>query len=370
MVEMVGMRDVAKKAGVSLSTVSLVVNGNGYVSDQMRAKVEAAMRALDYIPNELARNLYHGRTNIVGVIVPTIRHPFFSTLTAFLQRAFAKKGLRTMLCSTADAQDGESEYVDMLRRHMMDGIVAASHSRHDFDYWASVQRPIVAFDRFLGENIPSVGSDHELGGRLVADALIRTGVRHVVLIGGPRDQFHDVVEDATISRLDEDVVVDALSDTTFPTVRYHVTLEQALDEAGVRHDYVEAGEVADMEGYVAAARTVFDRFPDADAVVSADLGAACCVQEALRRGLSVPRDVQIIAYDGTYVADAAGMRLTSVQQDFAGLATAIADCMADAIERPDNEEEPIEVSPDRLIGSVGKLVPVSMRLGETTRIVG
>ena len=71
------MRDVAKKAGVSLSTVSLVVNGNGYVSDDMRERVRKAMQALNYVPNELARNLYHDCTNLVGVIVPTIRHPFF-----------------------------------------------------------------------------------------------------------------------------------------------------------------------------------------------------------------------------------------------------------------------------------------------------
>lgn len=104
---MVGMRDVAKKAGVSLSTVSLVVNGNGYVSDDMRERVRKAMQALNYVPNELARNLYHDCTNLVGVIVPTIRHPFFATFTAHLQHALAAQGLRTMLCSTADEADGE-----------------------------------------------------------------------------------------------------------------------------------------------------------------------------------------------------------------------------------------------------------------------
>ena len=69
---MVGMRDVAKAAGVSLSTVSLVVNNTGYVSADMRAKVESAMRQLNYIPNELARNLYRNRTNTIGVIMPTM----------------------------------------------------------------------------------------------------------------------------------------------------------------------------------------------------------------------------------------------------------------------------------------------------------
>ncbi len=86
---MVGMRDVAKRAGVSVSSVSLVINGTGYVSRDMREKVEQAMRELDYVPNELARNFYHGKTDIIGVIVPTIQHPFFATLTAHLQHEFA-----------------------------------------------------------------------------------------------------------------------------------------------------------------------------------------------------------------------------------------------------------------------------------------
>ena len=155
---MVGMRDVAKKAGVSLSTVSLVVNGAGCVSDDMRERVAEAMRALNYVPNELARNLYHDRTNTVGVIVPTIRHPFFATLAAGLQRELSERGLRTMLCSTADSGTGEAEYVDMLRRHMMDGIVMAAHTEHAPDYWTSIGRPIVGFDCYLGEGIPSVRS--------------------------------------------------------------------------------------------------------------------------------------------------------------------------------------------------------------------
>lgn len=186
---MVGMRDVAKAAGVSLSTVSLVVNNTGYVSADMRAKVESAMRQLNYIPNELARNLYRNRTNTIGVIMPTIAHPFFSTLTAHLQREFAARDLKTLLCSTADTDKGESEYIDMLQRHMMDGIIMAAHTEHPADYWTSIHRPIVAFDRTLGEGVPVVRSDHEQGGRLIARQLIDSGARHVVLVGGPRSQF-------------------------------------------------------------------------------------------------------------------------------------------------------------------------------------
>ena len=230
---MVGMRDVAKKAGVSLSTVSLVVNGNGYVSNDMRDRVRKAMQALNYVPNELARNLYHDRTNLVGVIVPTIRHPFFATFTAHLQHALAAQGLRTMLCSTTDETDGEIQYVDMLRRHMMDGIVMCAHTSHPGDYWTSIHRPIVAFDRVLGEGISSIGSDHEQGGRLIAQMLIRNGARHVVMIGGPRDQFFDLAVRGEVEEGSFD-----LGKTTFPTVRYYLTLEQELTSAGVKYEYI------------------------------------------------------------------------------------------------------------------------------------
>lgn len=91
---MVGMRDVAKQAGVSLSTVSLVVNGTGYVSDDMRDRVQRAMESLHYVPNDLARNFSQNRANTIGIIVPTIRHPFFATLTAGLQHVLAGRDCR------------------------------------------------------------------------------------------------------------------------------------------------------------------------------------------------------------------------------------------------------------------------------------
>ena len=400
------MRDVARHAGVSVSTVSLVVNGTGYVSAEMRERVEAAMRALNYVPNELARNLYHDRTNMIGVIVPTIRHPFFATLTAGLQRAFSASGLRTLLCSTADADAGEAQYVDMLRRHMMDGIVMAAHTEHDPNYWTSIGRPIVAFDRYLGEGIASVGSDHEQGGRLIADLLIRTGAQHVVMIGGPRGQFHDLADSlhatcpqssmrphnsAPEKSVSENSVSDdldkmpsrnenahaksehthtasermhtesesALLDTTFPTVRYYLTLEAQLSRANIRYDYVEAGDVTDFRGYEKAVQNVFDQLGDVDAIVTSDFAAARCVREALSRNIRVPHDLQIVAYDGTYLTDAAGFRLTAICQNFDAICQSIADRMFNAIS---NNTSAVVPTSDTDI-----LIPVSLRLGETTR---
>lgn len=361
---MVGMRDVAKEAGVSLSTVSLVVNKTGYVSDDMRARVKAAMKELNYVPNELARNLYKNRTNLVGVIVPTIRHPFFATLTAHLQRELAAQGLRTMLCSTADAENGEVEYVDMLRRHMMDGIIVCSHTTHPNDYWTSIHRPIVAFDRVLGDGIASIGSDHEQGGRLIAHMLINTGAHHVAMVGGPRDQFFDLAARNGDSPDDFD-----LHKTTFPTIRYYLTLEQELKAAGVRYEYVEAGAVQDFQGYKKAVNDVLNRMPTdgIDAVISSDIGAALCVREAMRRRIVIPRDLQIIAYDGTYLTDLAGMKMTAVAQNFDKIAQVAVGNIVRAIAKEGDAKADATSATGRKPYEPDVLIPVTLKLGDTTR---
>lgn len=300
---MVGMRDVAKAAGVSLSTVSLVVNNTGYVSADMRAKVESAMRQLNYIPNELARNLYRNRTNTIGVIMPTIAHPFFSTLTA-----------------------------------------------HPADYWTSIHRPIVAFDRTLGEGVPVVRSDHEQGGRLIARQLIDSGARHVVLVGGPRSQFAE--------------------GTTFPTIRYHLTVERLLAEAGIACDYVEAGAVADIAAHEATACAIFEQYPDVDAIVGSDVVASVALQEASRRGIEVPADLQVIAYDGTLMAETAGKRLTAIRQDFPAIAAALAVRMDSQIAADGGPASPskndsasdVDTQP-----TPEEVIPVALIPGETTR---
>lgn len=343
---MVGMRDVAKRAGVSVSSVSLVINGTGYVSQDMRAKVEQAMRELNYVPNELARHFYHGRTGIVGVIVPTIRHPFFATLTSQLQHEFSARGLQTMLCSTVDSADGEAQYVDMLRRRSLDALVVAAHTTHAPDYWRTIGRPVVAFDRNLGDGIAQVSSDHAHGGALIADLLTRTDARDVVIVGGPRAQFTDL----------------GAAQSTFPTVRYMQTLEERLDDAGVRHRYIESGEVFDIDGMRRAVREAFDAYPRMDALVAADVAAAFAVQEARMRGIAVPERLQVVAYDGTTIADCAGLPLTVIRQDFAAIARTIAD---------DVEEQIDDATHSTQSGGSPKarttIVPVTLARRSTTR---
>ena len=91
---MASIKDVARRAGVAPSTVSLVLNNTGYVSEKTREKVEKAMKELDYMPNELARNLYRNKTNIIGIIIPHIDHPFFSTFVKYTEKFLYELGYK------------------------------------------------------------------------------------------------------------------------------------------------------------------------------------------------------------------------------------------------------------------------------------
>lgn len=269
-----------------------------------------------------------------------------------------------MLCSTADEADGEIQYVDMLRRHMMDGIVMCAHTSHPGDYWTSIHRPIVAFDRVLGDGISSIGSDHEQGGRLIAQMLIRNGTKHVVMIGGPRDQFFDLAARGEVEEGPFD-----LGKTTFPTVRYYLTLEQELTSAGVKYEYVEAGEVMDFAGYHRAVSNALDKVTTdgVDAVVSSDIGAALCVREAMRRHISIPRDLQIIAYDGTYLTDLAGMKMTAVAQNFDKIAQVAVGNIVRAIAKEGDAKADTTSATGRKPYEPDVLIPVTLKLGDTTR---
>lgn len=144
---MASIKEVAQKAGVGVGTVSRVLNSTGYVSDETRIKVETAMKELNYIPNELARNLLSKKSGIVAIIIPKISHPFFAEVVLYAEAELMKKGYKTMICSTYSEQNYEKEYINMLNRHIVDGIIAGSHML-DFEEYQGVQGPIVALDRF------------------------------------------------------------------------------------------------------------------------------------------------------------------------------------------------------------------------------
>lgn len=122
------IQDVAKKANVGVGTVSRVLNNNRYVSEKTRKKVEAAIEELQYTPNELARNLYHKKTNTIAVIVPDISNPFYSSLVNEIEQYLRMQGYKTLLCNTVGEKTNEALYLNMLERNMVDGVLTSNQS--------------------------------------------------------------------------------------------------------------------------------------------------------------------------------------------------------------------------------------------------
>lgn len=291
---MARIKDVAKLAGVSTSTVSLVLNNKGYVSAATRAKVEAAVQELHYVPSEVGRNLSLNRTNLIGVIIPDVAHPFFAALLHEIEIALYDYGYKTMICSTGEKKNAELAFLDMLRRHTMDGLIIGAHALHIENY-QHIELPVIAFDRYLCDEIPIIRADHHQGGQLAANALLKRHPHHVVQITG--------------------------APTVHTTAHEHEDIfAQVIKQASVPLDtIVMPANAFRPEDFAKAAREVFERYPDVDAISGTDLGAICALREASRRGRRCPDDLSIVAYDGTYLTRLGPQSLTAVVQPIPAL---------------------------------------------------
>ncbi|MFT8813095.1 LacI family DNA-binding transcriptional regulator [Oenococcus sp.] len=175
------LQDVAKKAGVTITTVSRVLNDFPHVSKKTHDKVYAAIRELNYHPNALARSLQGKSSKFIGLIFPKIANPFFSELLNELETKLSSKGYKIIIASSANNIEAERRYLGMLAANMVEGIITSSHNLGIEEY-DEVNMPIVSFDRFLSNKIPIVSSDNLQGGRLAAGYLIKQGAKHIIII--------------------------------------------------------------------------------------------------------------------------------------------------------------------------------------------
>lgn len=292
---MARIKDVAKEAGVAPSTVSLVLNKKGYVSEETRLKVEAAVEKLNYIPSEMARNLSLQRTNIIGVIVPSISHPFFSELAEALETELYSLGYKMMLCCTKYKENSERKFIEMLKRQTMDGIIMGAHSL-DVSIYEGLKEPVVAFDRYLNDNIPIVHCDHCAGGWLAAEAFLQHDCHHVIGIEGYQG-VHTPAND------------------------YHKVFHETMRQHGVTTDILEMPWNAfTYEDFLATAEKLFTEYQDIDGIFGSDMAIASCMRVATQRGYRIPRDIKMVAYDGTGMTQTGIQPITAVRQPIEKLA--------------------------------------------------
>jgi LacI family transcriptional regulator len=185
---MATIKDVAALAGISYTTVSHVVNKTRPVSEEVRLKVEAAIKSLDYVPSAVARSLKAKTTATIGLLVPNSLNPYFAELARGIEDYCERNGYCVILCNSDDNPEKQRSYLRVLLEKRIDGLIVASGRwRHRLAQGlAGVRTPMVIVDRGLdGVDADLVRIDHEYGAYLATRHLLELGHRDIATIGGP-----------------------------------------------------------------------------------------------------------------------------------------------------------------------------------------
>jgi len=287
------IKDVAERAGVSVTTVSRVLNNRGYISEATRKKVYKAMEELDYQPNEVARSLFRKRSNIIGLIIPTVAHPFFAELTAYVETYAYSRGYKVLVCNSQLDASKEQEYIWMLRRNQVDGIIMASHTLEVEEY-KKLSLPVVTFERFISNRIPYVTSDNYQGGKLAVELLLARGCKKIAHMCG---SLH----------------LDMLAN------QRHRAFVDVAEQRNVPYFTVETDiNVFEMDKYEQLLADLMRQHPDIDGLfLNSDIMAIAAVKVCRKLGKRIPEDVKIVGYDDVAIASLVSPQITSIRQPLA-----------------------------------------------------
>ena len=296
---MATLKDVAVLAGVSVKTVSNVVNGYAFVKPENRRRVEHALNATGYRPNLGARNLRRGRTGFIALVVPELSIPYFGELAGGIIAAAAEHDWSVLIEQTQGDRARERKVIGDLGPHMVDGAIVSPQAVEPDDL-ATPGVPVV----LLGEHPLPLPLDH-VGIDNVSAA--RTAVRHLIDLGRTR------------------IAVIGQHPTRGTATQRLAGYRQAIAEAGLPEIVAPALRYHHQDGAEAMA-ALLDRQEPPDAVFCFnDMLALGAIRAAHDRGLRVPHDVAIVGFDNTEHSAYSVPSLTTIAPDKAALAKAAVD---------------------------------------------
>jgi LacI family transcriptional regulator len=287
----VSIKDVSRHAGVSVSTVSHVLNGTRYVSPELRARVEAAITALDYRHNGLARSLRTRRSYTIGLIIPDVSNPYYPQLARGVQDTADEAGYAVFLCNSDRRPEQEVRLVAALEQRQVDGIIldAAGPTPELLTALRRLRQPVV----LVGSRIDEPDFDRVMmaphGSYDAVRYLLSRGHRRVALIGGP-----------------------PVFGSTRPTKAAGYLA--ALAEAGIEPDpaLIMQGDYTREGGRLAMHRLLALSAPPTAVFAGNDLMALGALVAAREAGVRVPEDIAIVGYDDIPEASVAVPALTTV----------------------------------------------------------
>jgi LacI family transcriptional regulator len=317
--ESVSVVDVAALAGVSLGTVSNVLNRPERVAPATRDRVMAAIRELGFVRNEAARQLRAGHSRTIGLVVLDVGNPFFTDIARGVEATASKSGLSVVLCNSNDDTARELHHLGHLQEQRAFGILITPIGTKNPAIDAVRRRgtPVVLVDRGSSRRECSVSVNDRVGGELAVGHLIENGHRRIGFVGGPLaiKQVSERLEGA----------------------------RAAMRAAGLRSDALVVIETPRLD--VAAGRATGERIAALPArrrptavFCANDLLALGLLQDSTRRKLAVPGTIAIVGYDDIEFAAAAAVPLTSVRQPREQLGRAAMDLLLEEATDPDGHQ--------------------------------
>ncbi len=313
------IKDVAKRANVSVATVSRVLNKTGYVNEETKKLVDAAIKDLNYIPNELARSLYKRESRIIGVIIPHLSTYFFGELIETIEEYFVADNYKIMIFNVREDLSQEEKIFNVLSQYNIDGLILITHLPN-MERYLKLDIPIISIDHRSNNALPSISSDNVEGGRMAARHLIECGARTLLHIRGP--SVLSTVQDRTQG------------------------FREVLDKEGYK---VESLDVDFRTPSLTQIQAFITDNPQADGVFcDSDTLAFTAMRAITLNGKSIPGDIQVVGFDNIEMSELFTPSLTTIEQNIDNLAKAAHETLIKKIKKEDVANDHITL-PVRLI---------------------
>lgn len=289
---MATLKDVATLAGVTVTTVSRMLNNKANVSEKTKKKIYDAMESLDYMPNELARSLITKKSNVIGLIVPSAMNFFFAILIQYIEEYISAHNYKLLLCVSDLDVDKERDYFSMLKANRVSGVILTSRTK-DIGKFLNFQAPITTIERTLSDDIPSISSDNYTGGSLAANHLIECGCKNLIYIGSSPE------------------LIDMEANKRFKG------FSDTLRQAGIKESIVVHAAERDFINlsYANVIEKLFKKYPKTDGIfASNDVIAAQVLQYCYKNSINVPAQMKIVGYDDAGLAALTSPTLTTIRQ--------------------------------------------------------
>ncbi|HEU5292101.1 MAG TPA: LacI family DNA-binding transcriptional regulator [Cyclobacteriaceae bacterium] len=290
----VSIVDIAKKSGVSITTVSRVLNGKAdeyRISEKSQQKIKETARKLNYVPNQFAASLKSGKTNTIALIIPSLSNPFFAEIASEINAEVRNRGYITIIGDSDENPDSENEELMQMEARNIEGLVIAPCSQN----WKTIKklhergRPIVCIDRYFEDlDIPYVSTNNYEGAVMATRHLIDNGHTQIACVQGLKDSV--------------------------PNKLRIMGFRDAMIEAGSKEFNIVGDDFSVQNGYKEMKLLLQKRKRPTAIFTLSNTIAMGCMQALREENLKIPEDISIITFDDHPYLDYLATPLTCVTQ--------------------------------------------------------